>query len=253
MVTPVYICEDRRELAEQYKALIQKNILIEEYPMEIIGTFTNPYTLISAAKNQVEAGNVRGIYFLDIDLNSHINGFTLSKLIRKFDSRAFIIFITTHANLALMSFRLHVEAMDFIVKDNIPDFNERIIGCLKQASLRVLDKTDAPTLTIRSGGESYIYKQADIIYFTTSETPHHINVITTKLTNTLRTSLRDLQNVLTDGFMLCHRSALINTAHIKSVDFGNKTVTMSNDDTLPVSASGAKSLSAYINSINIKK
>ncbi len=253
MVTPVYICEDRRELAEQYKSLIQKNIIIEDYPMEIVGAFTNPYSLISAAKNQIELGNVRGIYFLDIDLNNHINGFTLSKLIRKIDSRAFIIFITTHSNLALMSFRLHVEAMDFIIKDNISDFNNRIIACLKQASLRVLDKADTPTLTVRSSGESYIYKQSDIIYLNTADVPHHINVVTTKLTNTLRSSLRDLQNVLTDEFILCHRSVLINTAHVKSVDFGNKIVTMSNNDTLPISASGAKNLSEYMNSINTKR
>ncbi|MDE6024706.1 MAG: LytTR family DNA-binding domain-containing protein [Lachnospiraceae bacterium] len=253
MVTPVYICEDRSELLEQYKALIEKTIIIENYSMTVVGAFTNPYALMSAARGQIDAGNSCGVYFLDIDLNSHVNGFTLSKQIRKIDSRAFIIFITTHANLAPITFRMHLEAMDFIIKDNVDDFNNRIISCLKQASIRALGNTDIPSLTIRSGGERHLYKQADIIYFRTSETPHHIDVVTTTAFNSLRSSLRDLQDSLNDGFIPCHRAAIINTAHIKSVDFGNKTVTMSNNDALSLSISGAKKLSAYMNSINNKK
>lgn len=48
-----------------------------------------------------------------------MNGFELAQEIRKFDPRGFIIFITTHAELSYMTFTYKVEALDYIIKDDI--------------------------------------------------------------------------------------------------------------------------------------
>ena len=58
--------------------------------MEIILSTSNPYELLDTIENK----DYTGIYFLDIDLNSNINGIDLAKKIRCYDPRGFIIFVT---------------------------------------------------------------------------------------------------------------------------------------------------------------
>ena len=119
MIIPIYLCDDVPELISQYEKLISNTILMEEYPMKIVSTFTKTKGLINTLKTELSHGNDCGIYFLDIDLNNETDGFNLAKSIRKIDSRGFIIFITTYGNLAFETFKQQLEAMDFIVKDDI--------------------------------------------------------------------------------------------------------------------------------------
>ena len=54
-----------------------------------------------------------GIYFLDVDLKSDINGIKLGSKIREKDTRGFIIFTTTHLEMSYFAFKYKVEAPCF--------------------------------------------------------------------------------------------------------------------------------------------
>ena len=54
----------------------------------------------------------------------------MAEKIRDIDSLGYIIFITTHSELTYLTFKYRVEAMDFILKDNVNEIDFRINECL---------------------------------------------------------------------------------------------------------------------------
>src|SRR4051794_9929355 len=107
----IYICEDNLSQLNDIKEIIENYILIEELDMEIILATQNPDELIQVLEDNPPS---KAIYFLDIDLNHQLDGIQLAQHIRQVDDLGRIIFITTHAELAPVTFRYKVEALDYI-------------------------------------------------------------------------------------------------------------------------------------------
>ena len=61
-----------------------------------------PFVLTVVAGIKVKASQGTVIYFLDIDLNSDMNGMKLAQQIRLFAPRGFIVFITAHSGLSAL-------------------------------------------------------------------------------------------------------------------------------------------------------
>ncbi|HFK6283662.1 TPA: LytR/AlgR family response regulator transcription factor [Listeria monocytogenes] len=113
---PVFICEDNRMQRERLTKYIEDYIMVEHFDMKLELSTGDPFELVS----RMPTHQGMGLYFLDIDLGQpDMNGFELAQEIRKFDPRGFIIFITTHAELSYMTFTYKVEALDYIIKDDI--------------------------------------------------------------------------------------------------------------------------------------
>ena len=110
----IFVCEDNAVQRQAIVQTIQNAVLIEELDMQLVLDTGDPYTLLEKLKTSQNTG----IYFLDIDLGSNINGMKLAQKIRLFDPRGFIIFISAHSELSYMTFQYRVEAMDFVLKDN---------------------------------------------------------------------------------------------------------------------------------------
>lgn len=133
----VFICEDNKEERERFSKIISDIILIENYDIELELVSSNPNELI----NHIAKNDFSGLYFLDIDLKSEINGIELAAKIRKYDSRGFIVFITTHAEMSYLTFIYKVEAMDYIIKDDYNRIRERIGQCIEDANTKYSAKT----------------------------------------------------------------------------------------------------------------
>lgn len=112
----VFVCEDHVLQRQTITRTIQNIILMEELDMRLILDTEDPYALLDKVKDCRNTG----VYFLDIDLGSDMNGMKLAQQIRLYDPRGFIIFITAHSELSYMTFQYRVEAMDFVLKDNLP-------------------------------------------------------------------------------------------------------------------------------------
>lgn len=108
---PIYICEDNSVQLSYFEKIINNYLLMEELDMEIVCATTSPEEIL---KVQSRFHGI-GLYFLDIELNSDMDGFGLAEEIRKKDPRGYIVFITTHSELSYLSFERHVEAMDYIL------------------------------------------------------------------------------------------------------------------------------------------
>ena len=118
----VYICEDDIKQLDTIKKYVQNTIIIEELDMNITLATNDPHTVLEKLQNAQNPG----LFFLDIELRSDMDGLFLAQKIRKHDPRCFIIFITSHSEMSFMTFQYKVEALDFIIKDTPELINSKI-------------------------------------------------------------------------------------------------------------------------------
>ena len=107
---PIYLCEDNQKELQFLRKTLENYILMESLDFQVVYSATSPYQLLDKL-----SGNVNGaVYFLDIDLNSEMDGIDLAAKLRQMDSCAYLIFTTTHEEMAMETFRHKVEALDYL-------------------------------------------------------------------------------------------------------------------------------------------
>ena len=118
----IYICEDNKKQLSLFTGYIRDALLIENLDMQIVLASSDPDEILEGMK----ASSNMGVFFLDIDLKSRINGLTLAQEIRKLQPRCFIIFITSHSEMGFLTFQYKVEPLDFIIKSSTEDIKRKI-------------------------------------------------------------------------------------------------------------------------------
>lgn len=79
----IFVCEDNEVQRRTIVQIIQNTVLIEELDMQLVLDAGDPYILLERVKTSQNTG----IYFLDIDLGSNMNGLKLAQQIRLYDPR----------------------------------------------------------------------------------------------------------------------------------------------------------------------
>ncbi|MCI9634035.1 MAG: response regulator transcription factor [Ruminococcus sp.] len=241
----IYICEDNQKQLNLFKKYISNTIVIENMDMKIALATSDPHELfrkISAAENT-------GLFFLDIDLKSDINGLELAQRIRRIQPRCFIIFITSHSEMSFLTFQYKVEALDFIIKDTPEHIKSKIHECLLDVEHKYTSMNNAVnrTFVIRQNDRSITIDYADIICFETSSNIHKILLHAKKRVIEFTGQLKEIEEQLDGRFYRCHRSYIINVDHISEVDFTKLVVYMNNGESCPVSVRLKKGLKKIMN------
>lgn len=238
----IYVCEDNQQQRNLVADYIEKTILIEDYDLHFACTTADPYAILNAIKEKPQTG----LYFLDIDLGCDINGLALAQKIRKYDPRGFIVFITTHSEMSYMTFTYKVEAMDFILKDNPKELQNRIHQCIINAYSKYSSSNNhsQKNFTVKVGDKEYCIAYDNILYFETSQNPHKILLHTANSSIEFHGKIKDIRSILDERFTLCHRSFLINKNHISEINLKERTVTMSNHDVCVISVKRIKNLTS---------
>lgn len=236
----IFVCEDNAIQRRTIVQTIQNIILMEELDMQLILDTEDPYVLLE----KVKASQGTGIYFLDIDLNSDMNGMKLAQQIRLFDPRGFIIFITAHSELSYMTFQYRVEAMDFVLKDNPAEVKVKIKECLLNAMERYTLQTNKThkVYTIETGGRKISVDYNDIFFFETSGNIHKVILHAKDRQIEFFSTIKDLLKAFGDDFVRCHRSFLVNKKNIKEVDTKNRIIHFINGETCLMSTRMMKEL-----------
>lgn len=236
----IYLCEDNETQRNLIKDFIEKIILIEDYDLSFQCSTNNPHDVLDIVKKEPQVG----LYFLDIDLNCDMTGLVLAQEIRKYDPRGFIVFITTHSEMSYMTFSYKVEAMDFILKDNPKELQNRIHQCINNAYTKYSSNYNQynRNFTIKTMDKELCFPYDDIVYFETSQTPHKLILHGVHTLVEFQAKLKDIEPSLDSRFARCHRSYLINKNHIKEINLKERTITMNNGDTCFASAKLIKSL-----------
>lgn len=204
----IFVCEDNEVQRRTIVQIIQNTVLIEELDMQLVLDAGDPYILLERVKTSQNTG----IYFLDIDLGSNMNGLKLAQQIRLYDPRGFIIFVTAHCELSYMTFQYRVEAMDFVLKDNPAEAKVKIRECLLNAMERYTLQTNRThkVYTIEINGRKISVDYDDILFFETSGNIHKLILHGKDRQIEFSGTMKELADTLGSDFVRCHRSFLVN-------------------------------------------
>lgn len=236
----IFVCEDNAAQRRTVVNIIQNTVLIEGLDMQLTLDTGDPYMLLE----KIRISQNTGIYFLDIDLNSSMNGMKLAQQIRLYDPRGFIIFITAHSELSYMTFQYRVEAMDFVLKDNPAEAKVKLRECLLNAMERHMLQTNKThkVYTLEVGGRKISVDYEDILFFETSSNIHKVILHAKDRQIEFPSTLKELTGVLDSNFVRCHRAFLVNKNNIKEVDTKNRIIHFSNGETCLMSTRMMKGL-----------
>lgn len=223
---PIIICEDSNMQRKKIENLVELFINRKNVDLKIELSSGDPlYILKYLDKNN----HYPGIYLLDVNLNTNMNGIKLASKIREKDPLGYIIFITTHSELSFLTFRYKVAALDYILKDDFEDLEKRLEQCLTLCMDRYYNhilKEDV----LNANYEDKVINIAlkDILFIETSSNPHKIIIHECSRQTEIYGSLKEVSESLNSDFYRCHRSYLVNTTKIDSIDKKERTIKLVN-------------------------
>lgn len=236
----VYICEDNDKQLERVTKAVKETILTEGLNMQLALATSEPYEVLSHVENESEAG----IYFLDVELNSTMDGIELASKIRKYDTLGFIIFVTTHPEFSYLTFKYKVEALDYIVKDGHEELKSSIKNCLIDINKRFANekKEEKKCFYAKCGQRVMHVPYEDIILFETAPTPHKVTLHTINRRIEFYGHIGKILDELDDRFYQCHKSYIINRDQITMVDKKNREIYLNGENMCVASVRAIKGL-----------
>lgn len=226
---PIYICDDEEAVRVAIQKELEKEILMEGYDMQIVCTTGKPEEVLNSLKESAQ----RGIYFLDVELKrSNMNGFSLGQEIRKQDTRGFLIYVTAFRELAFETFRYHLEALDYIVKENRELMFQGIRKSLGIISERIQQEQGEQRkyFSVKMMDVVHHIPVDEIVFFETTNKTHRILLHGLNGRMDFVGSMQDLEKQLGKGFLRVHRAYLVNTNQIKEVDLKSRKIMMKNGE-----------------------
>ncbi len=216
------------------RAALKKMLHIIEPNIQIIaetGYVSEALTLIKSKKPD--------LVFLDIELEDG-NGFDILKQLETIDFK--VIFTTAYNQYAINAFKF--SAIDYLLKPIDPT---ELQDAVKRAILSIKSKTEHQNLL--KVLKDNIEKKEQKIVLKTTEQRHIILIkdiirleadgaytifICKNQKLIISKNLKYYQDLLTDDFVRCHQSHLINIKHILSIE-RNEKLKLSNNDLVPIS------------------
>ncbi|MGL4762650.1 MAG: LytR/AlgR family response regulator transcription factor [Sarcina sp.] len=228
----IFVCITSNQEREAFEKIVETTIFVENLDMKITKVTGNPYDILEMVKHRKEPG----IYFLNVFFEADINGIQFGAKLREYDELGVIVYITQHIELLYLSYIYKVEALDYIIKNDVKNLDERVKSCLQRADKKLsADNMEMKKIKVKQGDTIFSIAINKIYYFETSEKPHRI--ILHKKDDKLEFvgNLKSLENSIGDDFFRCHKSYLINKSKVKEINIKEKTVLMDSNDVCLVS------------------
>lgn len=236
----IFICERNNLERLKLEEIIRNYLMIEEFDMCLKISTNNPLDIINYLKTSPQ---IRGIYFLDVDLGHSINGFQLGSFIREHDLDGKIIFITSHYELLTFIFTYKIEALDYILKNNPENIQKRIYEALKQAQKHYEFSaiTETKLIKLKIDNQIRIFPLENILFIETSPIPHKLIL---HLTDKTLNFYGKISTMTEHSPMLVrtHKSYVVNLLNIQSIDSTNRQIIMNNGEICYVSIRQLKRL-----------
>lgn len=226
----IYICEDNKKQRLTLETIIISLTDNQDYKIHL--STNDPNKVIDELKSIEQKTELQNIYFLDVDLNSNINGLTLAKEIRKYDVNGYIIFLTSHPELSMLTFQYKVKAMDYIIKSSNDVIRSRVKECFDAISKEREQNSGEynDTISINFGDSVSFFNTDEILFFETGSKDHKIRIHTTSGFQEFYGTLKKMEEKLNDNFYKTHRSYIVNLNKIKKIDKENLIIYMKNGE-----------------------
>lgn len=210
----IHIIEDQELYAQKLTSLVQSFDNISFTIDRVTETRTNFETFVST---NVKGSSSYNIYLMDVNLRTSINGFELAKAIRTTDFLGYIIFLTSHSEMATMSFDYHLKAINFIDKSD-PDMNLKLKDTFKQIVFENKHHHAEDVLIIKSRNKVIQLNCDDILYIETSHIKRTLYIHTTNHRYTYHGTLKEILVELPNNFKRCHKSFILNAKNMTELD-----------------------------------
>lgn len=211
----VFLCDDETFWLEQLQESILNYKIKSDWEIKIEYQSTSPMELLKYLEDHIPSN---GIYFLDIDFKTALNGMQLAEKIRNLDAYASIVFVTTHDEMVMETFRLKLEVLDYIIKDQKP-LQAQVHLCLKHIEQKYL-KLSSQTpdfITIRVAGSIYTISSSEIVYIESIKNTHKVRIHLHSSIYDFSGSLASLLHKLGNDFFQCHKMYVVNMKHIRKL------------------------------------
>jgi len=207
-----------------------------EHEMRIVVSTGNPSELENYIKYRSD--NNPMFYLLDIEFaDSETKGIDIAAEIRKNDATAKIVFVTTHEELAYLTFKRKIEPLDYIRKeDGIKAMNESLYKDLDVTFERLheLNSQRRRMFHYSLGSRDYTVDISTINYLETSSSSHKIFLHTLTEITEFRGNLNSIEEEFSNLYR-AHKSILVNINNIRSVDSMNKMIYFNDGSSCEVS------------------
>lgn len=211
----IYILEDQPYHQNRLRACLQGLSASLGIPMVFKQVTGHPEELLAS----ITSVGRQEIYFLDIELHGEAKrGLEVAQEIRQKDDLATIIFVTTHAEFATITYSYKVAALDFIDKDQ---GTESFIRSL-ESSLRHIQKA-----TIRSAQEDIFELKMphrhirlpfhEICYIETSQVPHKLILMSDFQRIEFYDSMKNIEK-LEPRLFRAHKAYLVNPYRVSEIN-----------------------------------
>lgn len=168
------------------------------------------------------------LLFVDIQFPGEMNGIALARRIRETNQDVTIVFCTNYDDYVYEGYT--VNALRYLKK---PVSDADIFFCCSYVYNRLASRRDR-ALMLYSAGKRFVLHHAEIRAIEADN--HNLRVYSTTMEEPLRiyARLEDILNSLPkELFVLCHRSYIVNVAHIRALT--RTKCRLSNGDILPIS------------------
>lgn len=175
------------------------------------------------------------IYFLDIEIKSEERkGLQVAQEIRKYDPDGIIVFVTTHSELAPISYQYMVSAFTFI--DKAMPYKERyqmLEKCLIHYKNRNAAYIPSDDFIIENTNTTIRVPFSTVAYIKTAE-PHRLELVTTDRYIQFYGTLKEIETI-DERLFRCHQSFIVNTEQIAAFDAKEKMIVLKSNRRIPVS------------------
>lgn len=232
------VCDDQKEFRDKLVMSINKLLMNNNVEFEIdeFSKFDKKFDQI------IKLNDCSKIYILDIEIPNSISGIDIARKIRKNDWKSIIIMITSHSELGYEALKAQIMLLDFISKyDNCKENTENV---LKKAIAKVDDKK---IIFLESSGILHRVYIDDIVYVIKDTVDRKCIIRTSYSEIVVNKTMNEMIRDLDDRFYQSHRSCLVNTNKISSVDFKNNYINFDNGDSIDLlSRDKKKGLKEYV-------
>ena len=220
----IVICEDDIQFCNYIKSILEKYIVNNHFNSKIVLTTSNPDNVINYIHNNSEIT----IYYLDIKLQNNKSGFDIASIIRENDYMSPIIFITNYEEMMSLTYEYKLEALDFIIKNNLASLRQRICENLKYIETRQ-QKGYMKCLNIKNKQKNFFFFFYKICYIESIKSTHKLILYYDNGMITFYALLKDIEKELDSRFIRCHKSIIVNKNKIVNIDKKKHTIELSHN------------------------
>lgn len=222
----IIIVEDNEKQRKSITEIIENIIIREQIDAQVIVS-TSEINKVKACLEEIEDNFIA---FLDIDLKQSVNGLKLGEYIREKRPQCFLVFITSHSEMSYLTFEYKLEALDFIIKDNVTQMKSRLEAVLRKAVERSSAKNDNKIFSFETEEAIINMPLKEILFFETATASHKIRIHSKDRQIEFYGTLVDLTKKLDADFFRCHKSFIVNKAHIKEINKISRTILLDNGE-----------------------